>query len=65
MPMSRLKAPCRVCGEAAFKWYDPMGFVHVECIPVEWFESYVRRMKRGLPPPGPEILRGGIEPPPF
>lgn len=37
MALSSLKVACRVCGEPAFRWCDPVGFMHVECVPLEWF----------------------------
>ena len=65
-PMSKVRMPCRVCGTASFMWYEPLGFVHVECVPESWFEAFDARQRLGLPPPGTgDAGIAALEPPPF
>jgi hypothetical protein len=42
--LSALKVSCRVCGEPAFKWSDLVGFIHVSCVPMEWFKNKTKKV---------------------
>jgi len=38
--VTRLKAPCVVCGEPATCWSEFLGYRHVACTPERWFELH-------------------------
>ena len=34
-----------MCGEAASRWSELVGFIHVDCLPLEWFDDWRRKVE--------------------